>query len=378
MTPFLPLNLISISLFALQSLLLRTAHAFHHGWAGPGLQCRSFRGRSSVIDSHLSPLWAKKKKTSSKAKGKAGGNSSGAGFGAAPANRNSGGGAVSASKASLEKQWESLVMITMCEMTPLEDTSDATYRHYETADVFVRGDGEDWFRIGKVVSADRKASISTSVTAQTDLILWTASRMYDRLKDTSTKEESLVVGYTMPPASDDQAFETDGPVGKKEAAYILRAEDTAVSAVANMKKITDKIGFRPDFVPPGFKFTNQAVQMDALQNMGEPADDGLLSQMFGSFVGNGLEGLEGGIPPGAEILSSNIPAGMSSGQQGGPAPPKDADKAAGQLMEAFDADDFDKFFTIMRETEGTDEGEARKTFDMLKELERLTSNEEED
>jgi len=263
-------------------------------------------------------------------------------------------------------------------MTPLEDTSDATYRHYETADVFVRGDGEDWFRIGKVVSADRKASISTSVTAQTDLILWTASRMYDRLKDTSTKEESLVVGYTMPPASDDQAFETDGPVGKKEAAYILRAEDTAVSAVANMKKITDKIGFRPDFVPPGFKFTNQAVQMDALQNMGEPADDGLLSQMFGSFVGNGLEGLEGGIPPGAEILSSNIPAGMSSGQQGGPAPPKDADKAAGQLMEAFDADDFDKFFTIMRETEGTDEGEARKTFDMLKELERLTSNEEED
>ena len=318
-------------------------------------------------------LRAKKKKKPSK--GKSGGNKAGMGFGASSASINSqsatgskSGGIISASKASLESQWESYILITMMEMKPLEDTEDAKYRFFELADVFVKGDGTGWYRIGKIVSADH-VPLTTSLMLQHDLILWTAERMCEELK---AVRDTLEVGY-ITPSKNYQAFETDGPVDDEDAAKIVKADMDEATVETNSKKIKPKIGFRPDFPPLGFTFSNDVISFDQKENMGGTTDTELLSKMFGSDGGAGL-------PPGANVLaSSNMPEGISSIKESESAPPEGALVMAGELEEAMDSGDFAKFLEIMRENEpDLEEDEARQTFDLLCGLKSAVNDEEDD
>lgn len=365
----------AIALLATSTEVICTVSAFQHGLAGLQLSTNRRAAAAHTVRRHISSLYAKKKKKPSK--GNSGGNKRGAGFGApsassgeSPSVSGSKAGGISASKPSLETQWESYILITMMEMEPLEDTEDAKYRHFEVADVFVQGKDTGWYRIGKIVAADH-VPMSTSLTLHHDLILWTAERMYEQLK---AAKDTLEVGY-ISPGKNYQAFETDGPIDDEDAAKILKAGDIEeLAADANAKKIKPKIGFRPDFSPLGFKFSNEVINVDALQNMGGPTDTELMSKMFGSGTGGG-----GGVdlPPGANVLESNMPDGISSVKEGGSTPPDDALVVAGELEDAMDSNDFEKFLAIMRESDGDlEEGEARKTFDLLCGLKMAVNDEE--
>ena len=369
-------HLIAAAIVLLVSEVVCTASAFQYGFAG--LQS-SGRHADTVGRSHISSLAAKKKKKP--AKGKSGGVKSGMGmgFGASsagsksdsPLASGSGAGGNSASKSSLESQWESYILITMMEMEPLKDTGDAKYRHFELADVFVQGEDTGWFRIGKICAADH-IPITTSLTLHQDIILWTAERMYEHLK---AAKDTLEVGY-ISPSKNYQAFETDGPVDSEDAAKIMKVMAEDELADANTKKIKQKIGFRPDFCPLGFKFSNEVINMDAMQNMGAPTDEELMLKMFGG--GGGASGGKG-LPPGADVLASNMPDGASSVKESGSTLPEDAIVVAGELEEAMDKNDFDKFFAIMRESDGDlEEEEARKTFDLLCGLKMAVNEEEEE
>ena len=344
-----------------------TASAFQYGSSG--------RHAVTVGRSHISSLDAKKKKKPSK--GKSGGAKIGMGFGASPAGSKSAspsgaGGNISASKSALESQWESYILITMMEMEPLKDTDDAKYRYFELADVFVQGEDTGWFRVGKICTADH-IPITTSLTLHQDIILWTAERMYEKLK---AAKDTLEVGY-ISPAKNYQAFETDGAIDNEDAAKIkkLILEENGF-ADGNTKKTKQKIGFRPDFCPLGFKFSNEVINMDAMQNMGAPTDEELMLKMFGG--GGGADGGKG-LPPGANVLASNMPGGISSVTESGSTPPEDAHVVAGELEDAMDANDFEKFFAIMRESDhDLEEEEARKTFDLLCGLKMAVNEEEEE
>ena len=366
-----------IALLALDALV--GSSSFQHGIFGLQSTNRNPNvGRSADTPGSChgtaTSLCAKKKKKSTKSN--SGGNKGGMGFGATSASdkSNSGssaskmGGIIPASKSSLESQWESYILITMMEMEPLEDTADAKYRYFELADVFVRGEGTGWYRIGKLVAADH-VPLTTSLTLQHDLILWTAERMCERLK---AVKESLEVGY-ISPSKNYQAFETDGPVDEEDAAKIIKADPDEATVEANTKKIKSKIGFRPDFPPLGFTFSNDVISFDQKENMGGTTDTELLSKMFG-----GADGGAGVMPPGANVLASNVPDGISSVKESDSAPPEGALVMAGELEEAMDAGNFDKFLEIMRENEpDLEEEEARKTFDLLCGL-KSAVNEDED
>ena len=86
-----------------------------------------------------------------------------------------------------------------------------------------------------------------------------------------------------------------------------------------------------------------------MQNMGSPTDEELMRNMFG---GGGVAGGGKGLPPGADVLASNMPDGASSVKESGSTLPEDALVVAGELEEAMDKNDFDKFFAIMRESDG--------------------------
>ena len=369
-------HLIAAAIVLLVSEAVCTASAFQYGFAG--LQS-SGRHADTVGRSHISSLDAKKKKKASNVK--SGGVKSGMGFGASSAGSksdsplasgNRGGENMSASKSTLESQWESYILITMMEMEPLKDTGDAKYRHFELADIFVQGEDTGWFRVGKLCAADH-IPITTSLTLHQDIILWTAERMYEHLK---AAKGTLEVGY-ISPSKNYQASETDGPVDSVGAAKIMKvmAEDELADANTCTKKGKQKIGFRPDFCPLGFKFSNEVINMDAMQNMGAPTDEELMLKMFG---GGGGAGGGKGLPPGADVLASNMPDGASSVKESGSTPPEDALVVAGELEEAMDANDFDKFFAIMRESDDNlEEEEARKTFDLLCGLKIAVNDEEE-
>ena len=95
--------------------------------------------------------------------------------------------------------------------------------------------------------------------------------------------------------------------------------------------------------------------------------------MFG-----GAESAAGVVPPGAKVLASNVPEGISSVKESDSAPPEGALVMAGELEEAMDSGNFDKFLEIMRENEpDLEEEEARKTFDLLCGL-KSAVNEDED
>ena len=364
-------HLIATAIALLVSEAVCTASAFQYGFAG--LQS-SGRHADTVGRSHISSLDAKKKKKPSE--GKSGAAKTGMGFGASPAGSKSAspsgaGGNISASKSTLESQWESYILITMMEMEPLKDTDDAKYRHFELADVFVQGEDTGWFRVGKICTADH-IPITTSLTLHQDIILWTAERMYEQLK---AVKDTLEVGY-ISPSKNYQAFETDGPIGNEDAAKIKMLTAGDELADGNTKKVKQKIGFRPDFCPLGFKFSNEVINMDAMQNMGAPTDEELMLKMFGG--GGGADGGKG-LPPGANVLASNMPGGISSVTESGSTPPEDAHVVAGELEDAMDANDFDKFFAIMRESDGNlEEEEARKTFDLLCGLKMAVNEEEEE
>ena len=276
---------------------------------------------------------------------------------------------ISASKGSLESQWESYILITMMEMEPLEDTDDAKYRYFELADVFVRGEGTGYYRIGKIVAADH-VPLTTSLAVQHDLILWTAERMCEKLK---AAKGTLEVGYVSP-SKNYQAFETDGPADDEDAAKIIKADIGEAIGGTNVKKIKSKIGFRPDFPPLGFKFSNDVISFDQQENMGGTTDTELLSKMFG-----GADGAAGVPPPGANVLSSNMPNGISSVKESNSAPPEGALVMAGELEEAMDSGNFNKFLEIMRENEpDLEEEEARKTFDLLCGLKSAVNDDKDD
>ena len=368
-------HLIASAIVLLVSEAVCTAAAFQYGFAG--LQSTN-RHADTVGRSHISSLAAKKKKKPSN--GKSGGVKSGMGFGASSAGSKSdsplasGSGAdgnISASKSSLESQWESYILITMMEMEPLKDTGDAKYRHFELADTFVQGEDTGWFRVGKICAADH-IPITTSLTLHQDIILWTAERMYEHLK---AAKDTLEVGY-ISPSKNYQAFETDGPVDSEDAAKIMKVMAEDELADANTKKGKQKIGFRPDFCPLGFKFSNEGINMDAMQNMGAPTDEELMLKMFG---GGGVAGGGKSLPPGADVLASNMPDGASSVKESGSTPPEDALVVAGELEEAMDKNDFEKFFAIMRESDGDlEEEEARKTFDLLCGLKMAVNDDDDD
>ena len=245
-------------------------------------------------------------------------------------------------------------------MEPLEDTNDTECRYFELADVFVQGEGTGWYRVGKIVAADHVA-LTTSLTLQHDLILWTAERMCEKLK---AAKATLEVGY-ISPSKNYQASEMDGPVDEEDAGKIIISANIDESTVeTNTKKIKSKIGFRPDYSPLGFTFDNMFISMDQSENMGGTTDTELLSQMFGGGV-DGAAGVSP-LPPGATALSSNMSNGISSVKESDSAPPEGALVMAGELEEAMDSGNFDKFLEIMRENEpDLEDEEARKTFDLL-------------
>lgn len=73
-----------------------------------------------------------------------------------------------------------------------------------------------------------------------------------------------------------------------------------------------------------------------------------------------------------------MPDGASSVKESGSTPPEDALVVAGELEEAMDKNDYEKFFAIMRESDGDlEEEEARKTFDLLCGLKMAVNEEEE-
>ena len=174
---------------------------------------------------------------------------------------------------------------------------------------------------------------------------------------------TLEVGY-LSPSKNYQASEMDGPVDEEDAAKIIKADIDVATVEANTKKIKSKIGFRPDYSPLGFTFDSMFISMDQSENMVGTTDTELLSQMFGGGV-DGAAGVSP-LPPGATALSSNMPNGISSVKESDSAPPEGALVMAGELEEAMDSGNFDKFLEIMRENEpDLEEEEARKTFDLL-------------
>ena len=239
-----------IALFALDVLV--GSSSFQHGTFGlqatnrnPGVG-RSADTLGSCCHGTTTSLCAKKKKKSTKSK--LGESKGGMGFGASSASNKSNsvssasktGGVIAASKTSLESQWESYILITMMEMDPLEDTNDSKYRYFELADVFVQGEGTGWYRIGKIVAADH-VRLTTSLTLQHDLILWTAERMCKELK---AVKDTLEVGY-ISSSKNYQAFETDGPVDEEDAAKIVKADIIDEATV----EASQRLAFGRTFLP---------------------------------------------------------------------------------------------------------------------------------
>ncbi|KAJ1460061.1 hypothetical protein M885DRAFT_509756 [Pelagophyceae sp. CCMP2097] len=150
-------------------------------------------------------------------------------------------------KDCLEEQMDSFVATTQLELSGVD---------FAVVDVFVRHGERKWWRIGKVSASgadatEAREALAAAVALQKGLIFWTAVSMRHELMAVAASVAGLkLLQVGVSDASLDMAVLEDGALDDDDAENVVAAP----KAPGARDLALERIGFRPDFNPPGFSY----------------------------------------------------------------------------------------------------------------------------